>query len=187
MRTISLLAAVAALSITISAPVSAQDGMTRLGDFQTTAIASPERLQPVPKRCRYTETQTGYTPIGCTVEELREYLTATNVAVAPAPHMRQASYGGISSQEQARRDSLTFDEELRQKREAFDASLDDTRAERADQRQNRCEGRALGREVLGGLANAATNALESKLSRGRGYYYRGGYYPQGSNCSYRRY
>lgn len=187
MRSILTLAAVAALSITISAPVSAQNGITRLGDFQTTAIASPERLQPVPKRCRYTETPNGYTPIGCTVEELRAYLTATNVAVAPAPHMRQASYEGISPQEQARRNALTFDEDLRQKREAFDASLDDTRAERASQRQNRCEGRALGREVLGGLASAATNALESRLSRG-GYYYRGGYYgPRSSSCGGNRY
>lgn len=208
MRSILILAtAVAVLSI--SNPASAQSHV-RLGDLQgapqQAQVQSPDVYVPAsqPQRqvsaprvmtsqagikdCRdFYAARGGWVSPTCTSAELTVYLSANGFSMAPIPSTA-TTYSSVSPEEQARRDRLLFDEQLRERQIAYDASVADTQADRSDQRQARCERRSVGNAILGGLGAAAVNAVDSRLSRGG--YYRGGVYysPQGSNCaSYHRY
>jgi hypothetical protein len=199
MRSLTTLTAVAVLStFIIAAPANAQAARRNTAVIvspevfaaqneqqpQPVAVRTQPRIVTVPqpgiKDCRdFYAARGGWVSPTCTAEELTVYLSANGFSMAPAA--RTTTYSTVSPEEQARRDRLMFDEQMRERQIAFDASVQDTQADRDAQRQNHCEGQALGREVLGGVANALTGALESRLTRGG--YYRGGYYgSRGSSC-----
>ena len=116
-------------------------------------IASPANAQAGIKNCRdFHAARGGWVSPTCTSEELTAYLSANGFAMAPIPSTTVTRT--VSPDEQARRDRLTFDEQLSERQ-----------ADRDDERQARCERRSLGNTILGGLASVAVNAIDSRISQ----------------------
>lgn len=157
MRSFSTLVAAVAVLSTISSPAMA-------------------RTAGRVKVCTVETIQNGYRSPDCTASELHDYLASQGIETTP-PDTRQnvSYYGGISPEEQARRDRIGYDELVREQQQMFNSQQYNENADRDVEREGRRERHSLGTALLGELGSTAINVLGSRLDRS-GYYRGGGYY-----------
>lgn len=183
---IKTLAAVAVLSnlIISFSPAMAQDGIRRLGDFQNVSVQVtrpiPASVAPTPisapavwiKHCLLVTVAGGWRSAdgSCTGPEIRAFLAQQGIQTSePRAYAPVAPSGGITDAERQRRESLAFDEDLRQRKLTFDAQVADTLASRERKRQSSAEKGQLVASLIGDVVSAGT----SRLLYGNSYYGRG--------------